>query len=170
MIRRFALASAILIAAGSAAPAMAGSSSSNINIGANVVATCTISAVSFGLGIYDPFATSDLVATTSLTTNCTNGASAVITLGQGANPAEGSTDAAPLRRLNGGSSSNMLTYQIFKATTPSTEIWGNTTATGVSVTGTGASVTTTIYATVTAGQQNVAPGGFTDNVTATISY
>ncbi|MDB9346070.1 spore coat protein U domain-containing protein [Nodularia spumigena CS-586/05] len=169
MIRRFALASAILIAAGSAAPAMAGSSSSNINIGANVVATCTISAVSFGLGNYDPFATSDLVATTSLTTNCTNGASPVITLGQGANPAEGSTDAAPRRRLNGGSG-YYLDYQIFKAAPPSTEIWGNTNATGVSVTGTGASVTTTIYATVTAGQQNVAPGGFTDDVTATISY
>ncbi|MDB9448177.1 hypothetical protein [Anabaena sp. CS-542/02] len=66
MIRRFALASAILIAAGSAAPAMADTATSNINLSATVPVSCTISTSRLAFGAYDPIGTN---ATTALDIN-----------------------------------------------------------------------------------------------------
>lgn len=57
MIRRFALASAILIAAGSAAPAMASTSSTNLSVTATVPVSCTISTGLLAFGSYDPIGT-----------------------------------------------------------------------------------------------------------------
>ncbi|WP_442867114.1 spore coat protein U domain-containing protein [Anabaena sp. CS-542/02] len=66
-----------------------------------------------------------------MTTTCTSGASATITLGQGNNPALESTDAGPMRRLSAGGS-NYLQYVIFKNAERS-DFLGNTDGTGVSV-------------------------------------
>ncbi|MDB9521858.1 hypothetical protein PN480_07835 [Dolichospermum circinale CS-1225] len=54
MIRRFALASAIFIAVGSAAPAMADTATSNLTVSSNVANNCTISTGLISFGAYDP--------------------------------------------------------------------------------------------------------------------
>ncbi|MFM6025467.1 MAG: spore coat protein U domain-containing protein, partial [Dolichospermum sp.] len=94
MIRRFALASAILIAFGSAAPAMASTATSDLTVSSNVANNCTISTSPIDFGAYDPIsanASIDLDGTGTVTVTCTSGASATITLGQGNYPGFGST-------------------------------------------------------------------------------
>ncbi|MEA5556542.1 Csu type fimbrial protein [Nodularia spumigena] len=171
MIRRFALASAIFIAAGSAAPAMANTSSANIDVSATVPVSCTISANPIAFGNYDPIGThanAALDITGSLTTTCTSGAPAVITLGQGGYADTGSSDAAPLRRLSAGNN-NFLAYQIFKEQTRATN-WGNTNTTGVTVTGTGSPMNTEIFARIPSGQTAALATSYTDTVIVTITY
>ncbi|MDH6057522.1 Csu type fimbrial protein [Umezakia ovalisporum] len=172
MIRRFALASAIFIAAGSAAPAMAGTATSNVEVTATVSLTCTISANTIAFGNYDPIgtnATAPLEGTGTLTTTCTDGSATIVTLSQGNNPEASSTDAEPRRRLgNSNGNNDFLSYEIFTGETRVAN-WGNTPNSSVMVSGTGQQVNTTIYATIPAAQ-NVSSGNYTDTVTATIDF
>ncbi|MEH1872450.1 Csu type fimbrial protein [Nostoc sp.] len=166
MLRRFALASVLLIAS-SAAPAMAGTATSNLGVSALVTANCTISTTPVAFGNYDPIganASTDLNGTGSVATTCTNGSSVVITLGQGSNADTGSTDAVPLRRAMSGS--NYLSYSLYSDSARTT-VWENTT--GVAVTGTGTPVSNTVYGKMVAGQ-NVPIGSYTDTVVATVTY
>jgi spore coat protein U-like protein len=147
-------------------PALAGSATSNISLSASVPANCTINTSPIAFGAY--YTDSGTTASPGILLNCTNGATATITLGQGANADSGSSDAAPLRRLSNGSGS-YLAYQIYSD--PSyTTVWGNTAGTGVSYTGTGYSDTdTTIYVKIESGQ-NATVGNYTDTVVATVTY
>lgn len=170
MIRRFALASAILIAAASATPAMAATATSDLSVLSNVTASCTISTSAISYGNYEPIsanASTDLTGTGSISYTCTTGTTGTITLGQGSNSYGESTDALPLRRLTAGSN-KYLGYQLYQ-NTERTTVWGNTGGTGVGVTGNGAAQTVTVYGKINAGQ-NAAVGSYTDTVTATINY
>ncbi|KZL51280.1 hypothetical protein A2T98_02985 [Nodularia spumigena CENA596] len=170
MIRRFALASAILIAAASATPAMAGTATSNLDVSATVSASCTISTNPLAFGNYDPIgtnATTALDVTGSLTTTCGNGSSSIVTLSQGSNADVTSTDADPRRRLSNGNN-NFLSYEIFTGQTMQAN-WGNTLNSSVVVTGTGQQVNTPIYARIPPGQ-SVPSGNYTDTVVATIDF
>ncbi|MHC5720835.1 MAG: spore coat protein U domain-containing protein, partial [Nostoc sp.] len=86
MLRRFALASVLLIAS-SAAPAMAtGAPEADLGVSASVTANCIISAGTVAFGSYDPVdtnASTPLTGTGTVTTTCTTGASAKIYLDQG---------------------------------------------------------------------------------------
>lgn len=169
MIRRFALASAVLIAAASATPAMAGTATDTLNVASNVLSNCTISTASIIFGNYDPVSANPLDGTGSVTITCTTGAAATIKLGQGSNMGTGSTDAAPVRRLsNTADNNNYLAYQIYQDSNRST-VWGNTAGTGVSETGNGAAQSKTVYGRITAGQ-NVAAGAYSDGVVAEVVF
>lgn len=170
MIRRFALASAILIAAASATPAMAATATSNLSVSSNVTASCTISTNDISYGNYDPISTNastDVIGTGTINYTCTAGTTGTITLGQGSNSGPGSTDASPLRRLK-DSDTNYLSYQLYQDT-QRTDVWGNTAGTGVAVTGTGAAQTATVYGKIVGGQ-NAPVASYSDTVTATITY
>ena len=167
MIRRFALASAILIAAASATPAMASTATENLDISATVPESCAITAEPIALGNYDPIVTHaevPLTTTGTLTVQCTMGTSATILLGQGANAAFGSTNSSPYRRL-AGDGGGTLDYTISKGG----GIWGNTTDTGLSITGMGSSNDISVYLSIPPGQ-SVPVGTYTDTVVATVSY
>ena len=166
MIRRFVLASAILIAAGSAAPAMAGTATSNLTVSSNVPHSCTISTDPLNFDDYDPITGPNATGTGTVTVVCSSGTSATITLGQGSNPQAASTDAIPLRRLKLGT--NYLSYALYQNNTYS-EIWGNTAGTGASHTGTGSASDVTVYGVIP-GTQNVPPGSYSDTVVATVSF
>jgi spore coat protein U-like protein len=165
------LASAVLIAIGGGGTAAAGTASSDLPVSASVSANCTIDASGgVAFGAYDPVVANQstaLTASGTISTTCTNGATATITLGQGSNADTGSTDTAPLRRMLAGTS-DYLTYQLY-TDSGDTTVWGNTAATGVTVTGTGAAVSTTVYGSVPAGQ-NVATGNYADTVAATVTF
>jgi len=170
MMRRFGLASALLVLC-STAPAMAGTASdtTGLVVTATVPTTCLITASSLSFGTYDPIATNyatDLTVNGSVSTTCTNGGTGTIRLGQGANSASGSSDAAPLRQMASGT--NVLTYQLYQSdgTTP----WGNTTGTGVQVTGTGSAVASTIVGKIPKAQINMKSGTYTDTVVAYIDF
>ena len=167
MMRRLALASALFVAVGSAAPSMAvaGTAISDFEIQASVQNNCTILANRLDFDIYNQ--TSGTSVTGTVTTNCTNGASAVITLGQGVFPANGSSNTAPSRRLHNGNGT-YLSYTLYQ-NSGKTTIWGNSTDTGVTVLGNGSNKSTSVYGVIPPGQ--TAPSGaYVDSVTATVTY
>ncbi|MBD2665454.1 hypothetical protein B6N60_04408 [Richelia sinica FACHB-800] len=176
MVRRFNIGSALLVAgslfASVATPmaAMASTASSNLSVSASVSPSCTISTSALSFGSYDPVSANTSLAlngTGSVTTTCTNGASATIILDQGSNPSGGSSNAAPLRMMSNGSGNN-LSYALYQDSARTTT-WGNTAGTGLGVIGSGTSQTNTIYGSI-AGGQNVPVGNYSDTVVATISF
>jgi len=112
--------------------------------------------------------TGDQPGTATLAVDCTNGASAVITLGQGANADTGSTDAAPLRRLKAGS--DYLSYTLWQDSGRTTTPWGNTAGTGEEYAGVGTSENVSVYAAISGAQTSVHAGSFADTVVATITF
>jgi spore coat protein U-like protein len=147
----------------------AGTDTENLSVTATVSANCTITTAAVGFGTYDPVVThasTALTATGTVTTTCTKDAAAAITLGQGANATTTSTDAAPARRMISGT--NYLTYQLYSDSARTT-VWGNDTTTDVAVTGTGSAVSSTVYGSVSGGQ-NVPAGSYTDTVVATVTF
>jgi spore coat protein U-like protein len=168
MIRRLALASALFVAVGSAAPSMAvaDSNTSNLEISASVPNSCTISAGALNFGAYNPTTGSNVTGTVS--TNCTMNAVAVITLNQGFYSATGSSNEVPLRRLQNGGSANYLNYNLYQ-NSGKTTIWGSSTSTSVTVAGIGIEESTSVYGEIPGGQ-SVPAGSYTDNVIATVTY
>jgi spore coat protein U-like protein len=166
-----------LMAAGTAVLAICAASStdaatatSNLSVTASVTANCTIATAPVAFGAYDPVsanATAALNGTGTVSVTCTNGASTTVTLGQGSNPAGGSTAAAPARRLKDGGT-DLLTYSLY-SDTGRTTVWGDTAGTGLAHTGTGTLTALTVYGAVDPGQ-NVPAGSYSDTVVATITF
>ncbi|MDM3862136.1 MAG: spore coat U domain-containing protein [Aphanizomenon gracile PMC644.10] len=148
-------------------PALAGTATSNITVGANVPASCTISSQPINFGAYDAGTGSPI--STFLDVNCTTGASAVITLSQGSNAATDSTDAAPLRRMKLTTGNRYLSYNLYHDNGHST-VWGNTASSGKDYTGVGNAQALTFYAKMTLGLSSAAAGSYSDTVVATITY
>ncbi|MEA5532365.1 spore coat U domain-containing protein [Dolichospermum sp. UHCC 0684] len=170
MMRRLALASALFVAVGSAAPSMAvaGTADSNFQISASVNNNCTISTAALSFGAYNPGTGTSVTGT--VTTNCTAYALAVITLSPGYN--SDIDNPAENRRLKNVDNANYLSYNLYKDNAK-TAIWGSgsstSTDTGITVIGNGADKSTTVYGEIPAGQ-NVPSGSYTDTVTATVTY
>jgi spore coat protein U-like protein len=163
------IAALVVAASFASGGVIAATATSNLPVSATVAASCTIDAsAGIAFGTYDPVVTNastDLAATGSLSTTCTNGFDSTVTLGQGANADSGSTDASPLRRMLSGTT-DFLSYQLY-TDAGNTTVWDNTT--GATVTGTGAPVTTNVYGVIAAGQ-NVPVGSYADTVVATVSF
>jgi spore coat protein U-like protein len=148
--------------------ALAGTATSNMSVTATVSNNCTITAGALSFGAYDPIganASSPLNASATISVTCTSGDATTIALGQGSDPATGSTDAAPLRQMSDGASHN-LPYQLYKDSGHST-VWNNTT--GASYTGTGTAGSVTVYGQIAAAQ-NVPAASYSDTVVATITF
>jgi spore coat protein U-like protein len=147
---------------------LAATATSNMDVSATVTNNCTISAGALAFGSYGIANVNgaNLDASATITLQCTSGASTVITLGQGLHADTGSTDAAPLRRLESGT--NHLSYALFSLADLSA-VWGNTSGTGLAYTGVGSSSTVTVYGRI-AGSQNVPAGSYTDTVVGTITF
>ena len=162
-----ALVAAMLL--GLSGAALAGTDTSSLTVSATVAASCTIDAsAGLAFGSYDPVVankTTDLDASGLISTTCTNGSAATITLGQGANLDAASTDAVPLRRMVGGTT-DFLAYALF-TDGGRTTTWDNTT--GNPVTGTGVAVNTTVFGRIPAAQ-NVPANSYNDTVLATITF
>jgi spore coat protein U-like protein len=138
----------------------------NLIISAEIAVSCTVVTTDIAFGDYSPLithATATLDGTATITSTCTSGASTVLTLDQGQVPLSGSTEGAPLRSMTGGLAYNLYTDSAH------TTVWGNTTGTGVAVTGTGAGVSTTVYGSVAAGQTTPTSGG-ADSVVLLLTY
>jgi spore coat protein U-like protein len=148
----------------------AATATSNLAVTASVTANCTIATAPVAFGAYDPVsanATTALNGTGTVNVTCTNGATTTVTLGQGSNPAGGSTAAAPARQLKDGGT-DLLTYSLF-SDPGRTTVWGDTAGTGVAHTGTGTLTALTVNGAVDAGQ-NVPAGNYSDTVVATITF
>ena len=159
-----------LLVAGSAGAVT--TATDNLTVTVLVEDNCTIVTSVLDFGSYDPagvnFAAS-LAGTGGVSVTCTTGATATITLGQGANAdtVGGSTDAIPLRRMKTAVGNNFLAYTLH--TSLGGAVWGNTALTGVGATANGAPDDHTVFGTV-AGAQNVPKGTYLDTVLATVTF
>jgi len=150
--------------------ANAATATANLNVTATVSATCSISTTALAFGAYDPIGANNatpLDGTGAVIVTCTNGASAAVTLGQGANAAGGSTDAVPVRRMK-DAAGVFLSYALYQDVAHTTT-WGNTAGTSVAQTGSGTASSVTVYGRIAAGQ-NVASGAYSDTVVATVTF
>jgi spore coat protein U-like protein len=167
MIRSGMTVGFAMLALLASAAAQAGTATANLSVSANITANCTISTTDVAFGAYDPIsanASTPLTATGAVNTTCTNGASVVVTLDQGANAGSGSTSAVPVRRMANGSS--FMNYGLYSDNGDTDTFDG---VTGVTVAGTGAQVGTPVYGSIPAGQ-NLPTGSYTDTVVATVTF
>lgn len=145
----------------------------NLQVSASVTATCTIATAPVAFGEYDPTSETDLDSSGSVTVLCTNGTPGYITLGEGSNPDGASTADLPLRQMAGGAAgAGRLAYQLYSEATY-TDVWGNTSTTGVEHEGDGAEETLTVYGRIPAEQNVIAGSGATayaDTVVATVTF
>jgi len=147
----------------------AATATANLNVNASVSDNCIISTADVAFGAYDPIVTNavaPLNGTGTVTITCTTGASAVVTLGQGANDSGGSA-ADPARRMTDGT--DFLSYTLFTDTGRTVE-WGDTAGTGVADTGDGAASAHTVYGSVAPGQTGAPAGSYADVVVATVTF
>jgi len=169
---KIAALSAMLLGTALSVPAYAGTGSANMAVTANIGMNCTISTTDIAFGAYDPIvanASSDLDAAGSVTTSCTVGSSGSVIIGQGLGEGVGSTDADPVRRMQGPGAGDYLAYQVYSNDDRSA-VWTNTVATGEAYTATGSAEVMTVYGRVAAGQTTVAEGSYSDTLIVTVNY
>jgi spore coat protein U-like protein len=142
-------------------PAVAASSNTTFQVTATVAATCLISATNLAFGSY----TGTLVnATSTITVTCSNTTPYNVGLDVGT-----SSGAAVSSRKMGGPGGALLGYALFRDS-GHTQNWGNTVGTDTaSGTGNGSAQALTVFGQVAANQL-VAPGSYSDTITATVSF
>ncbi|HEX9432047.1 MAG TPA: spore coat U domain-containing protein [Burkholderiales bacterium] len=136
-----------------------------LTVSATVTETCLLTSGALAFGGYSGSA---VTGTGTITATCTNGSAAKIMMGQGANPASGSTDTAPLRQMQIGTTGKYLSYFLYSAG-PNNTVWGNTTATAKILSATGLVQTVNVDGTIPAGQTPSA-GVYTDVVNVTFTF
>lgn len=152
--------------------AEAATETADLTVDVEVLTSCQISTAPVNFGTYDPLGAH---ATTPLDNSagevritCANGLPVVVRLGEGANPAAGSTAAAPLRQMLGQVDGDVIGYNLF-TDAPGGTVWGDTTATGVGTTGTGLLQVMNIHGRIPAGQ-NPAADDYLDTVVASVDF
>jgi spore coat protein U-like protein len=142
-------------------PAVAATATTTFSVTATVQSTCLVSATAMAFGTYTgAVATS----TSAVSVTCTNTTPYNVGLSAGL-----ATGATVTTRQMTGPASALLGYALFSNSARTTN-WGQTIGTDtVTGTGNGAAQALTVYGQATAGQF-VAPGAYTDTITATVTY
>jgi spore coat protein U-like protein len=142
-------------------PAAAATATTTFSVTATVQSTCLVSATAMAFGTYTgAVATS----TSAVSVTCTNTTPYNVGLSAGL-----ATGATVTTRQMTGPASALLGYALFSNSARTTN-WGQTIGTDtVTGTGNGAAQALTVYGQATAGQF-VAPGAYTDTITATVTY
>jgi spore coat protein U-like protein len=142
-------------------PAVAATATTTFSVTATVQSTCLVSATAMAFGTYTgAVATS----TSAVSVTCTNTTPYNVGLSAGL-----ATGATVTTRQMTGPASAVLGYALF-SNSARTVNWGQTIGTDtVTGTGNGAAQALTVYGQATAGQF-VAPGAYTDTITATVTY
>lgn len=142
-------------------PTAAATSTATFQVTAAVAATCVISATNLAFGTYSGVQTD---STSTLSATCTNTTPYTVGLSVGA-----ATGATATARSMTGPSAALLGYALYRDAARTLN-WGFTAGTDtLGGTGSGAAQTLTVYGRVPAGQY-VAPGAYTDTITATITF
>ncbi len=157
-----AMAAAGLLAVGMAPlDASAATATGTFAVSATVQATCSVTALPLAFGTYIGVA---LAGTTTVSVTCTNTTPYSIGLSAGL----GTAATVTTRKMTGPAAA-LIGYSLTSDAAHAVN-WGNTPTTDtVAGVGNGAAQVSTVYGQVLAGQF-VAPGAYTDTITATITY
>ena len=140
-----------------------------LNVSATVKHFCSIGTNPMTFGVYDGVvanASTALDALATVISSCTSGAAALITMNAGNSAGSGSDDV-PVRRM-ASEAGDYLVYQVYSDVSRE-RIWGNTTLTGVALTGTGSPQTHKVYGIIPSAQM-VPEGDYNDQIIVTITY
>lgn len=160
------VAGTLALAASPGAALAASANSNSFEVRATVQPKCTISAVNFDFGVYDPLATSDhdVANASGLTVQCTRNATATIGMGFG-------TAGSPQRKMSNGTQD--LNYGFYSDAGRS-NAWGTTVGTDTlayTQPANSSPQSVAIYGRIPAGQDVEATAApYTDNVVATINF
>ena len=168
---KLAIVSAIVAGSmGLSATSYAATATGTMAVSTSVLMSCTIAAGAMTFASYDPTAAADNDATATITSTCTTGGAAVITMGQGSRAQIGSTDAIPLRAMFNGDEGGPedLDYHLYSDSAGGT-VWGNTAGTGKAITADGTAQAFTAYGRIPK-NQTVSSGTFNDSVLVTLTY
>jgi spore coat protein U-like protein len=144
-------------------PAVAATTPSTMGVTATVQATCLNTATPMAFGVYTGVQAD---STATITVTCNNTTPYTVSLSAGAGIAPPAT--VTTRKMT-GAAGVFLNYALF-TDAGRTLNWGTTVGTDtVAGTGSGAGQAITVYGRTAAGQF-VAPGAYTDTVTATVTY
>lgn len=145
---------------------VAAQATSQFNVTASVVDSCSVSSTDLAFGNVEPVNNLNIDAVGSVTVTCSLGTSYSVLLDAGNNSSDGSVST---RRMTDGSS-NYLSYQIYSDTLRTT-VWGETGGTNdVTGTGTGLGVPLVVYGRIPSGQQETQTGSYTDTIDVTVNY
>lgn len=153
-----------LAAAGLMMASSAQAGTANMQVTADVAATCSVDAATMAFGTYDTLTGAALGSpATSISFTCSNGTTYSVALDNGQNY----DGTAATRRLNhsgnGITADDHLTYKIY-------EDAGFTTAfDGMSAAATGAVQSVTVYGRIDAGQTTAKAGAYDDTVLITVT-
>jgi len=166
---KLAIVSAIMAcSAGLSTSSYAATTTATMTVSSSVATACTMTTGDLTFGSYDPSTQADVDSTATITSTCTLGGGAVITLSQGGNAFTGSSDVVPLRQMADGD--NRLKYHLY-GDNDRIGVFGNTAGTGQNVTGTGGAVTTTVYGRIVGAENAGTPAGtYADGVLVTLTY
>ena len=165
---KLAIVSAMLVgSAGFSAAGYAATQIDSMRVTTNVLMSCTVDAPTLDFSTYDPTQGVDTLGTSIITSNCTGGGSATITMNGGSAVVTGSSDAVPLRQMT-HSDATKLNYQLYKENARTT-VWGNDAGSGKTFTAVSGDNTETVYGSITAGQA-ASFGSFYDFVVVTLTY
>jgi spore coat protein U-like protein len=167
---KLAIVSAMLVgSAGFSSASYAATAFGNMIVSADVAMSCTVSAGALDFLTYDPTASANNDVAATITSTCTHGGSAKITMGVGASEAaSGSSDDNPLRHLHNSSDASKLPYFLYQEIARTT-VWGNSADTGVGFTANAGVNTSTVYGRIAAGEA-ASVGTYFDNVSVTLTY
>jgi spore coat protein U-like protein len=168
---KLAIVSAIVAGSmGLSATSYAGTATGTMAVSTSVLMSCTISAGAMTFLSYDPTAAADNDSTATITSTCTSGGAAIITMSQGSRAQGGSSDTVPLRAMFNGSegSPEDLLYHLYSDSAGGT-VWGNTAGSGKAITADGTAQNFTAYGRIPK-NQTVTAGTFNDSVAVTLSY
>jgi spore coat protein U-like protein len=167
--------SAILVSTASLnLPAYASITAANMNVSANITANCSLSNTDLNFGDYDATGINrsrDLLATATISTTCTSGATGVVTMGQGEHVFYCISNNC-IRRMANSEETSHLTYQIYTDAGYSV-VWNHNTGdmrSVANVTGSGASQGMTVYGKIPKNQINATAGSYSDTIIITLTY
>ena len=157
-------------------PAYALTTTAEMNVSADIDASCIMSSTDLDFGDYDAIginSSRDLLATATILTTCTSGTNGVITMSQGDHSLYCVVNDC-LRQLSNDEETSFLRYNIYTdENLYFSDIWNNDVdemSSVAQVVGNGVSQDMTVYGEIEKNQRNAAAGSYSDTITITINY
>ena len=175
-VKILALSAVLIGVAGFSLPVQADSSTSDINISANINGSCTMNNIDLNFGAYDAIvanATQDLTAFATISTTCTSGATAKVTMGNGLHSTTKYRIRGRMlfvtdyRHMSNAGSDIKLQYELYTNENHTT-VWNQSNFRDI--VGSGASEDLTVYGKVFKNQQDAVAGSYTDTINIKVIY
>jgi spore coat protein U-like protein len=176
VLKILALSAVLIGHAGLSLPVYPASSTSDINISANINGSCTMSNTDLNFGAYDAIvanATQDLTAFATISTACTSGATAKVTMGNGLHSTTEWRYRGRMaffthyRHMSNAGSDIKLQYELYTNENHTT-VWNQSNFRDI--VGSGASEDLTVYGKVFKNQQDAVAGSYTDTINIEVIY